>query len=504
MEDIGYLTHSGFIVPVSVMRAKFKNNWAAFLKKLTITHQRTIGPPLRAIMYKFATYNGINTIILPRTLIGILLKSGILSCVEVLFAPARVIDAKLTIDLYENQQLIVEHLCGHVFTEARIQAGTATAILNLRAGMGKTLIGGGIIAHLKMRTLYIVPKRPLMLQAAKDLRAAFYGEDSISVGVYGKSTRDPTTVVANQDVTCIVINSALMCDAAFFAGYSIVILDEVHSYCSEQRREIFRKCATHVVLGMTATSEDRGDGFDPIAHKELAFDGIIRAEEVPGFTYGDVLFDCHARIINYCGPPEHTLNLTHEATGRVFTHYMHNQFIGDPYRLQLAVSELIRLYDWTGADAQHYIYVFAEEIEILRCAKTAFAEALLARARDDVVADMDIPECGLEMFTGGLRDEKIVDITNSARVLFSTYSYAGTGISIQKMSAILFLTPRKANMKQILARILRRGSDITIPRIVVDIVDKKTVLKYQVMTRKMAYEHYGFECAESQVKYTDV
>jgi superfamily II DNA or RNA helicase len=126
------------------------------------------------------------------------------------------------------------------------------------------------------------------------------------VGPYGKSKKkDPNTVVANQDVTVIVINSALTRDEEFFRGYSLVIYDEAHSYCSESRKEIFRKCNTWVCLGMSATTEDRNDGFDPIVHKELAVDGIIRAENIPSFTYEDVAFDCHARILNYSGPAEH-------------------------------------------------------------------------------------------------------------------------------------------------------------------------------------------------------
>jgi hypothetical protein len=55
---------------------------------------------------------------------------------------------------------------------------------------------------------------------------------------------------------------------------------------------------------------------------------------------------------------------------------------------------------------------------------------LKARTRNDIVNDIDMPEVGLEMFTGGLKDERIADITKNGRVLFSTFGYAGTGVSI--------------------------------------------------------------------------
>lgn len=504
----GFLSINGFVVPLVTMQKRLGVRLNDLLDKLTILHHQKVGPPNRATMYKYTEVGGVKCIQLPRTLMKVLL-GAILDRVEILLPQPREINADLNLELFENQQILIRHLCERVFTRDRILNGTACALLNLRAGMGKTFVAAGIISHLKLRTLYIVPKRPLMVQAVKDLRVCFYpeqGEPAVVIGGYGKAKKkDRSTDPRAQDVTVIVINSALDRDEDFFRGYSLVIYDEVHSYCSETRREIFNKCSLAACLGMTATSEDRTDGFDPIAHKQLAFDGIIRAESVPGFTYENVVFDCRAKIINYSGPPEYTRNLTHESTGKVFTHYMHNQSIDDMIRLQLAVDELISLYDWRGdAGEQQYIYVFAEEVDILKKAKDAFVAALKSRARGDIVEDIDAPEIGLEMFTGGLRDEKIADIAKNGRVLFSTYSYAGTGISILKMSSILFLTSRKANMKQILARVLRRGSDTKIPRFVIDIVDKKTALRYQVGARKLTYDFYGFKVEELNIKYTDV
>jgi hypothetical protein len=73
-----------------------------------------------------------------------------------------------------------------------------------------------------------------------------------------------------------------------------------------------------------------------------------------------------------------------------------------------------------------------------------------------------------------------------------------------KMTAMMFLTPRKANMKQTIARILRRGSDLRIPRVLVDIVDKKTALKYQAGARAIAMTFYGFEREEIYVNWSDI
>jgi superfamily II DNA or RNA helicase len=58
---------------------------------------------------------------------------------------------------------LIKYFCENVFTQERINAGTACGLLNLRAGMGKTFFAAGIIAQMKLRTLYVVPKRPLMV-----------------------------------------------------------------------------------------------------------------------------------------------------------------------------------------------------------------------------------------------------------------------------------------------------------------------------------------------------
>ncbi len=512
MSSVGFVSQHGFVVPVLTVRQKFGPKYQELLNKLTLINYQKIGPPQYAPLYEFITVGNTKCIVLPRTLIKVFLAGKILTSVEVMLPVAMPKNFNMITELYANQKLILEHLMAGVFTGARANAGTAAGILNLRAGMGKTFVAAGIISRVGLKTLYVVPKRPLATQTLKDFRGCFYPEDdavkpNIIVGMYGKHLKKSEPALSTHDVTVIVINSALLCDQEFFSRYSFVIFDEVHMYCSKIRKAIFRKASARYMLGMSATTEDRRDGFDPIAHKELAFDGIIRAENIPGFTYEDVNFLGQVRVIYYNGPEEYTKNLRHESTGMVFTHYMHNQYINDPYRLQLAMDELIALYDWRGeGPRRHRIYVFAEEVEILIRAKLALCN-LLAGRRDDIVADIGFDEAvttELKLFTGGIKDNEIGQISKTGRVLFSTYAYGGTGISITDMTAELLLTPRRTGMKQVLARIMRRGSDLTIPRIIVDIVDNKTSLKHQVADRKNAYEFYNFTEIVVKKQYAEI
>lgn len=502
-EHIGFLSVTGFVVPNATLKSKFKMKYNDLFKKLTMTHYQKIGPPKQVRMYKHIMCGDVSCVQLPRTLIQTFIKNKILDRVELLYPTVRNIDPVLQIDLYDNQKLIIDHLIKNVFNPIRISQGTATAILNLRAGMGKTFVAAGLINSLRQRTLYIAPTKFLADQAARDLKSCFYPEDgsvpSITIGKYGKVKKnDLSTVNSNQNVTIIVINSALLRPKEFFANYGMVILDEVHSYCSDKRREIFKLASAQIVLGMSATTEDRGDGFDIVAHKELAFDGIIRAEDIPNFNYENVEFNCEVTAIQYNGPAEYTQPLSHESTGMLFTPYMNAQFLKDPYRMKLAIRELRKLYDWRGPNGEkYYTYIFCEERKPL---KIVYEE--LKKSFGDVIDAPELNDVG--EFIGGINTDRVNELRTNARILLTTYGYSGTGVSIDKMNSIIFLTPRKSNMKQILARILRRSGDRTITRKIIDIIDNKTPIRRQYIQRKIAYDFYGMKVNESKVKYDEI
>ena len=520
---IGYLTPSGFYVPLYDLKRKLGVNYEKFTTKLTIVHKPKTGPVIRTRMYTIIKAAGHNDLrmYLPRTVMKVLLQARVINKVISTIPNLTYIDVTLQIDLFDDQVTIVNYLMAEIFTPERITAGTATCLLNLKAGCGKTFVAGGIIARLRVKTLFITPKCPLAEQAVRDLRMCFWNENTpIVIGQYHSTPlkRDPTTDYRNQHITVIVINTALTLSEEILKQYSLVIMDEAHMNVSEKRRAIFSKCTSACVLALSATTEDRNDSLDPIAHKAVAFDGIIRAENIPGFAYqNDTNFDLHAKIIHYIGPPEYTKNLTHESTGNIFTHYMHNQCIMDSARLDLAVDELIELYDWRGPDQQtHCIYVFAEELKILATAKDEFERILRATGRTDIsiaAPELDVGGASFDalkaerltaMFVGGLKREALADITRNSRVFFSTYGFAGQGISILKMTAMLLLTSRKSNFKQVFARIMRRGSDDSIPRIVVDINDKRTALTHQLKSRRVIYDFYGFKITETKIAYGDV
>lgn len=475
------LTTRGLIVPEYLLKKLFAENYNQFLNKLTIKYEPKIGAPQITRLYEVKYVGTTRSIVLPRTYLQ---KTRKYIATQIAMPALLPIKADLLCELFEDQKLIISTLIARNFAPDKIASGEACALLNLGAGRGKTMIAAGLIAHLGVRAIYVVPKNPLADQAEKDMRGAL----SCSVARYcAKPGKKAGNV--SPDVLIVVINSAIL-HPEIFADRSLVIFDEVHCYCSAKRKAIFRAATLPICFGMSATTAERKDGSDIVAIRELAFGGIL---------YGDTIlednterFDCDVKIINYYGPDEHTKALTHESTDILFCHYMYQQFARDPYRVQLAMREIAELYNWVGPSGQtHLIYVFCEEIAPL----TIMHGALSERFGDA----LECPE--VKSLVGGIKSEQMTAIRESAHIILTTYGFSGTGISINHASAIVFLTPRKAQMKQVLARILRRGSDREIRRQVRDIVDARTPLKWQVNERKKAYEFYAMNVSELNVSW---
>jgi superfamily II DNA or RNA helicase len=394
----------------------------------------------------------------------------------------------LLCELFPNQVLILDYLMEQSFTGNRIATGTSHALLNLRAGMGKTFVAAGLIARLQMRTLYVVPSVVLAEQATKDFKGCF------SSGVCWMQTGSAR--LAEEFVTVVVINTALKQPPTFFAQYGLVIYDEVHTYCTDKRADIFRRCCP-VAFGMSATTDQRNDTFDMISHAELTggLNGrvykaaVTYAEQIPGFTYDDVHFDTLVTVIKYNGPAHLTRTLKHPSTDKMFTPWMHEQFLSDPQRTAVAVEAIKELYNWRDGDKQHRIFVFCEEREPLKALYELLRQSFEVDAPE--LRDKLAEETG--HFVGGIKPQEIARCKQSARLLLTTYGYSSTGVSIAEMTACVFWTSRRSNMLQILSRILRRSGDQSIRRRVIDIVDNRTPMRSQYYERRNAYTYFGMD-----------
>ncbi len=377
-------------------------------------------------------------------------------------------------ELYPSQQLIVSWLMANVYTPERVLAGTASTCMNIRAGTGKTRIAGALAAAIGERALYVVPQVELARQTVADLRVMF-GDNA--VGLYPSP----------WDITVVVINTAVKMSNDEIAQYGLIIYDEVHKYVSASRAEFLYRSYVKHRFAMSATTDDRRDGLDSVNTWHFTVDGrVVDALTVPGFSYDDTEFIMSADIVKYSGPPDFTKRIEGE-NGMLSASKMWGQLMTDPYRMSLLMTEFMTLWD-----AGHSIYVFAEEREHV----ILLHKHIHAAVGDAVCA----PE--LFVFMGGCKNS--AEVVENARVIVTTYGYAGTGVSIARMTAILHATSRRAQIVQIIGRIRRRDGDMTAPRKVVYINDVKSGLGGQVVDQIAAYKFYDFPYETRSVSWKDI
>ena len=123
-----------------------------------------------------------------------------------------------------------------------------------------------------------------------------------------------------------------------------------------------------------------------------------------------------------------------------------------------------------------------------------------ARA-DDIMLPRPGPARAISILRGGVaRDAVGKARAAGAHVVLTTYGFSRRGISLPDMTALVLASPRRHGSTQTLGRILRRGSDESILRVIVDVVDVCTGLKSQSTERKRAYTMKGYP--DTKIKYS--
>ena len=493
VKSVAAITSSGVVIPVKYVVDKLtRDGYGQYLEGLTITHTPKIGSPQTTKMYTHVRdTSGVPCIIIPRGDLD-LYKFESVSKIGPPRKHPRM--PRFVGTLRPSQKTVVDWVLAR-FTPEAISCGRACLYLELKAGFGKTFIAMAIASTLGLKTAYVAPRRKLVTQGLADASRVL-SADPPAVGCQeGKFAKKISSVPeSEQAITFFVVNSFLKLAPEKLREFSLMILDEAHMYHSEARRKIFKRCR-HAVVGMSATPESREDGADRVVIRELG--PIVHALDIPGFAYEpESSFRGRVRVIKYHGPEEYTQNLTHESTDRMFVHYMYEQFAEDTARTAVLVAEIKWLLEWRGsAGQQHCVFVFGEEKNNLEVVRSALLREMgdgnIPGFAGDVSPEI-LTEESAGMFVGGTSDAEINSMTERCRVFFATYPFAGTGVSIVRATAAVFVTPRKANMDQIVGRITRTGGDTSIERVVVDLVDADTGLTAQYHIRAGVYREYGF------------
>jgi hypothetical protein len=414
--------------------------------------------------------------------------------------------------LYEYQEAAIEHLCGESgpFGEAAGHCG-GVAYLQMDTGLGKSRVGCGVVARRGEAALVVVPTDAIATQWVEEFAEIYPG---MRVEVYHNppakraGSRKEPPGPQTHDVVLIIVNTFRDKTPEFMEGFGTVILDEAHEYHSTHNCRALWLSQTCAVLGLSATPEERPDGLD--RYVPLHLGGVILPKTIPGFDVCAVNFRGEVRLLEYAGHPDHCETAT-TPSGTMSAILTIGRVVKDQARLRLVAAEVERIYRLhetadpaelirlglgprpeaaatpthpAGEVRRHGVFVFAEHREYLPALRTALLERL--QPADIIAPELDGAK--VSILRGGVAKTAVGAARRAgAHIVLTTYGFSRRGISLPDMTCIIEATPRRNGMRQILGRILRRGSDESILRQVVDIVDTRTGLRSQAADRRKIY-----------------
>ena len=511
----------GFMLDDEEFKTVVKNKYKSYLNKLCVTEIPQPGMPnilsrVTRKAYKIEIHENKKYLIIPKIkgldLLNVKSNNGLSLIKEIkesffnvkLQAPRKIDESKFETkeSFYNYQSAAINYLSNGILKEKGV------AYLKMDTGLGKTRVGCGIVEQFKEPTLIVVPTEAIAEQWIDEFSECYPNIKSVIYHNIPKASKKKAPTPLSHDVIVIIINTFRMKTSDFMGGFGVVIIDEVHECHSLCNSKIFWLCQTNVVLGLSATPAERPDGLDKFVNLHLG--DVIDSNNIPGFDIKNVSFKGEVRAIKYYGNPNFTENIT-TPSGTISAILTINHLIMDPSRTELIACEVKRLYnlhesenkeelglgEMNGKIRRHGIFIFAELREMLPILK----KAILSKINDYIyVPELD-DDKNISVLRGGV-DKKTVTKAKTSQIVLTTYGFSRRGISLTDMTALVLTTPRKGSL-QVIGRILRRGSDESIIRQIVDIIDMRTGLKNQFNDRKKKYKFKNYPIKFVEANYED-
>ncbi len=485
-----------FILSFEQMKGKYKKSFVCY-KNIDNFFLLPKASLLRLVEYKIITNEQIEKQIIPYFSIAYVCNEKIYSC----FIQHKRISAfkDIDINLTNNQSAIVEHIYANYINpniyNTLNYCKNPGCILVAGTGIGKTRIGYGLICKLRRKALVIVPNNTaVMYQWSEEARKAInnYDSSNIYITYYGDGHSD-----LSGDIVIAIVNSIININGKLLDDFGITIFDECHSYCTTQFSKVFWATQSICSIGLTASPDDRLDGFD----KSLPwFIGpYINANECLNFVNdNDIVYDVQINIVKY--KPDDNKYISYDSNVR-----RHELIVMDPDRNKIIIDLLTTL-----MNEKRHIFVFCDRrIHCVRLSemfkkiyendnmnlstKQFVCDGFDEDDDNDNNANMPVYIMMGESSQENIYTAKNIEDVNKGSIIFTTFSFCKQSIDFPRMNTIILAAPRKSGSKQIIGRILRFGSDINIVRKVYDIVDVSSPFKSQFVNRLDYYREKNYQ-----------
>ena len=508
IQIIGILTNRGLEVSIHDLLHKYNKDGLKKIKnKFIIKYKSPIGSyfiskPLYFIHDKI--------IIFPRFLGFILVKLNIINKIINTIENGEYIIMKYIGQSNQNQTNIINYIMSNIYTQSNLEHGKCGVTLKVLAGFGKTFIAMDLISKINQKTLIIVPNTYLLKQWV-ELLTKYFPDNTIGE-YYGKIKKNGDIIVSI--INSLISESFILKDyynkkitytylyQDFFKQFGFIILDESHIYCTDIFKIIYHRFQSSYMLGLSATPDERQNKCDLISHAHIG--QVLDAHTLPNFIHSDIKFIADLHLIKYNAPDEYNKLHINPTTNMICVPQIIEDLINDPYRNKLILNELFNLFE-----LKLNIFVFSERRSHLEYLYQQFNYLLEEKyTENNYKSYLSIPELDINnnlVLYGGSSDEDIQMAKNKSNIIFTTYSYSSTGVSIDKMNAVILTTPRKSKSKQIIGRIFRLNKEHShIKRIIKKIIDNKSVLKNQLYSRMDAYKERECNIYKKNIDYNQL
>lgn len=506
---IGILTSRGLEINIEQLIFKYEiSGLKKIQNKFIIRYKSPIGT---YFITKTMYFKHDNKIIFPRFLGFKLLKLKIIDKIINNIQDSPLLNLKYIGQSNENQVTIVKYIMSNIYNETNIKKGLAGVTLKVLAGFGKTFIAMDLIEKINKKSLIIVPNTYLLKQWV-ELLTQYFPNNKIGQ-YYGKTKIDGDIIVGI--INSLISDEFILKDSnnkkiknkfsynEFFEQFGFIILDESHVYCTDTFKVIYNRFQSTFMLGLSATPNERNDKCDLISHAHIG--EVLDAHTLPNFIHSDVKFKADVCLIKYDAPDEYVKVRINPTTQMICVPQMIEDIINDEYRNKLILSQLLDLFE-----LKLNIFVFSERRNHLEYLYNEFNCLLEEKYNFNFNDHLSIDTQDLKInnnlvLYGGSSDEDIEMAKQKSNVIFTTYSYSSTGVSIDKMNAVILSTPRRSKAKQIIGRIFRfNKKNNHIKRIIIDIIDNKSVLKNQLYNRMTAYKERECNIIKKNIHYKDI
>lgn len=321
-------------------------------------------------------------------------------------------------------------------------------------GMGKSADSIFLASLLHRKTLIVISSSNILKQWVDEI-VKWTDTKKSEIGIfYGKKK---TVGKFTVGLVGSILNK-IDIDPCFFKQFNTIIYDEIHTYCSPKRCQIFYVLSGLFNIGLTATPE-KLNGFEKIMYAH--FGNIINAGSIQipwNINVNIVNYRSSKYLIKFNDPNDHKLGVSFWGIVKTMSR--------DKIRNKLIIDNTLKLYN-----SGECILLFT----ILKEHTTHLYDLLIKVLPKNQVLNLQ----------GGVKNDGASN--KNIRIIVTTYSFSGTGFSVKKMTSLVFGLPRKTGLKQIIGRITRLGFEHEKIRNIIDIFDSNSALSGQLKERKKEY-----------------